>query len=47
MLTERFIERAQRIAQSLETGIAVGQGRLLPRRERFRRPDAAIGTHGA
>jgi len=34
---EHFIERAHRIAQSLEMGIAAGQGVLLGREERFRR----------
>lgn len=37
-----FIERAERIAQSLEMGIAVTQGVLLTRGERFRRPDAEV-----
>ena len=36
---DHFIERAARIAQSLEMGIAVSQGVLLPPGERFRRPD--------
>lgn len=34
---DHFIERAQRIAQSLEMGIAAGQGVMLGREERFRR----------
>lgn len=34
---DHFIERAQRIAQSLEMGIAAGQGVLLGKEERFRR----------
>lgn len=35
-----FIERAERIAQSLEMGIAVSQGVLLTNGARFRRPDS-------
>ena len=35
-----FIERAERIAQSLEMGIAVSQGVLLTKGARFRRRDA-------
>lgn len=42
---DHFIERAQRIAHSLEMGIAVSQGVLLPRGGRFRRPDAEVGVH--
>lgn len=38
---DHFIERAQRIAQSLEMGIAAGQGVLLGKAERFRRATAA------
>jgi hemoglobin len=34
---DHFIERAHRIAQSLEMGIAAGQGVLLGKEERFRR----------
>jgi hemoglobin len=34
-----FIERAERIAQSLEMGIAVSHGVLLANGARFRRPD--------
>jgi hemoglobin len=34
---EHFLERAHRIAQSLEMGIAAGQGVLLGKEERFRR----------
>ncbi|WP_314073074.1 group III truncated hemoglobin [Roseococcus pinisoli] len=34
---DHFLERARRIAQSLEMGIAAGQGVLLGRDERFRR----------
>lgn len=37
---DHFIERAQRIAQSLEMGVAMHQGVLLNRGERFRRADA-------
>ncbi|HEU5442510.1 MAG TPA: group III truncated hemoglobin [Steroidobacteraceae bacterium] len=37
-----FIERAERIAQSLEMGIAVRQGVLLTKGARFRRPDAEV-----
>lgn len=44
---DHFIERAERIAQSLEMGIAVSQGVLLPQGERFRRPDAEIGMDSA
>jgi hemoglobin len=44
---DHFIERAQRIAQSLEMGIAISQGVLLPPGGRFRRPDAEVGTEGA
>lgn len=35
-----FIERAERIAQSLEMGIAVSHGVLLANGARFRRPDS-------
>ena len=34
-----FVERAQRIAESLELGIASRHGALLARGERFRHPD--------
>ena len=34
---EHFIDRAHRIAQSLEMGIAAGQGMLLGKDERYRR----------
>jgi len=37
-----FIERAERIAQSLEMGIAVGNGVLLTKGERLRRPDVEV-----
>ncbi|MGH8149221.1 MAG: group III truncated hemoglobin [Steroidobacteraceae bacterium] len=39
---EHFIERAERIAQSLEMGIAVQSGALLMRDERLRRPDCEV-----
>ena len=39
---DHFIERAERIAQSLEMGIAVTQGVLLLKGERLRRPDAEV-----
>lgn len=37
-----FIERAERIAQSLEMGIAVTHGVLLTRGQRLRRPDGEV-----
>ncbi len=37
-----FIERAHRIAQSLEIGIAVQNGVLLAKGERLRRPDSQV-----
>lgn len=37
-----FIERAERIAQSLEMGIAVSQGVLLTKGQRLRRPDPEV-----
>ncbi|MGH8201305.1 MAG: group III truncated hemoglobin [Steroidobacteraceae bacterium] len=37
-----FIERAERVAQSLEMGIAVSQGILLPSGQRLRRADAEV-----
>lgn len=37
-----FIERAERIAQSLEMGIAVNQGVLLTKGARFMRPDGEV-----
>ena len=37
-----FIERAERIAQSLEMGIAVSHGVLLANGARFRRPDSEL-----
>jgi hemoglobin len=36
---DHFIERARRIAQSLEMGIAAGQGVLLLKGQRLTRPD--------
>ena len=36
---DHFIERARRIAESLELGIAVGQGAVLAKGERYRRAD--------
>lgn len=42
-----FIERAERIAQSLEMGIAVRHGVLLGRGERLRRPDQEVQLPGA
>ncbi len=37
-----FIERARRIAESLEIGIAVQSGVLLTKGERLRRPDSQV-----
>lgn len=37
-----FIERAERIAQSLEMGIAVSHGVLLMKGQRLQRPDADV-----
>ncbi len=37
-----FIERAERVAQSLEMGIAVSHGVLLTNGARFQRPDAEL-----
>jgi hemoglobin len=37
-----FIERAERVAQSLEMGIAVSHGVLLTRGQRLRRPDSEV-----
>lgn len=39
-----FVERAQRIAQSLELGIAASHGTLLRRGQRFRRGSADAAT---
>lgn len=39
---EHFIERARRIAQSLEIGIAVQSGILLMKGERLCRPDSQV-----
>lgn len=40
-----FIERARRIAESLEIGIAMRHGVLPGRNERFHLPDSNSGTH--
>ena len=43
-----FIERAERIAQSLEMGIAVSHGVLLTKGARLRRPDTDVTLpHGS
>ena len=42
---EHFIERARRIAESLELGIAIGHGALLAKGERYRRDDRQILAH--
>ncbi len=39
---EHFTERAERIARSLESGIAVQHGVLLAKGERLKRPDAEV-----
>ena len=39
---EHFLERARRIAESLELGIAVGNGALLGKGERYRRDDRQV-----
>jgi hemoglobin len=39
---EHFVERARRIAESLELGIAGQAGVLLMKGERFRRPERAL-----
>ena len=41
-----FIERAERIAESLELGIAEKNGVLLMKGERLRRPDAEVYLRG-
>jgi hemoglobin len=41
--TAHFIERARRIAASLELGIAGGQGVMLGKGQRYRRGEAASG----
>ncbi|HLZ64674.1 MAG TPA: group III truncated hemoglobin [Aliidongia sp.] len=41
----RFLERAHRIAESLELGIAVGNGALLAKGERFRRDGRQVLAH--
>ena len=38
---DHFIERARRIAESLELGIAIGNGALLAKGERYRRAEPA------
>lgn len=44
---EHFVERARRIAESLELGIAGQAGVLLMKGERFRRPESGLaGCHG-
>ena len=40
-----FIERARRIAESLEIGIAMRHGMLPGRNERFHLPESSPGTH--
>jgi hemoglobin len=40
-----FIERARRIAESLEIGVAMRHGVLPGRNERFHLPDSNSGTH--
>src|SRR5581483_11550593 len=37
-----FIERAERVAQSLEMGIAMSNGALLAKGQRLRRPDSEV-----
>ena len=44
---EHFVERAERIAQSLEMGIAVRHGVLLGRGERLVRPDSELQLPGS
>lgn len=39
---ESFIERAERVAQSLELGIAARDGTFLTKGQRLRRPDAQV-----
>ncbi len=39
---EHFLERARRIAESLELGIAIGNGALLAKGERYRRDDRQV-----
>ena len=42
-----FVERAERIAESLELGIAGQNGILLMKGQRLRRPDTAVFLNGA
>lgn len=44
--TEHFLERARRIAESLELGIAAQHGVLAAKGERFRNPGLAQGHEG-
>jgi hemoglobin len=44
---EHFIERAKRIAESLELGIAIGRGALLLKGERYRHDDRQVLAHFA
>jgi hemoglobin len=44
---EHFVERARRIAESLELGMATQSGILLMKGERFRRPDRELAWHSA
>jgi hemoglobin len=41
---DAFLERARRIAESLELGIAGQNGRLLGRGERYRRAKSSLGS---
>ena len=43
---ELFIDRAQRIAQSLELGVAMQNGVLLQKGERFRRAESSLDQKG-
>lgn len=40
---EHFLERARRIAESLELGIAVGHGQILTKGQRFIKNDLVVG----
>lgn len=42
LAADHFIERAERIAQSLELGIAAQNGLLLAKGQRLRRPDEQV-----
>jgi hemoglobin len=44
---ERFIERARRVAESLELGIASANGVLLQKSERYRGVTARLGRGGS